>query len=210
MNYNNIKLILWDYGGVLTYSPFLNIKDFEKLSNIKQNSIIKINSNKPFVNAWAKLEKNLISFTEFSCLFKEEAKNIGINNIDPLKLLECLEVSLNNRMVSLLKIVSQKYDCACLTNNFKNHFSKKNSSTFNSIENNFDYIFESSKLGLRKPEKEIYLYVQKKMNEKPKEILFIDDLGINLKPARELGFITYKFRNTEDTVEFVKKNLSKI
>ena len=210
MNYNNIKLILWDYGGVLTYSPFLNIKNFEKFSNIKQNSIIKINSNKPFVNAWAKLEKNLISFTEFSCLFKEEAKNIGINNIDPLKLLECLEVSLNKRMVSLLKIVSQKYDCACLTNNFKNHFSKKNSSAFNSIENNFDYIFESSKLGLRKPEKEIYLYVQKKMNVKAKEILFIDDLGINLKPARELGFITYKFRNTEDTVEFVKKNLSKI
>ena len=63
MNYNNIKLILWDYGGVLTYSPFLNIKNFEKFSNIKQNSIIKINSNKPFVNAWAKLEKNLISFT---------------------------------------------------------------------------------------------------------------------------------------------------
>ena len=76
MNYNNIKLILWDYGGVLTNSPFLNIKDFEISSNIKQNSIIKINSNKPFVNAWAKLEKNLISFAEFSCLFKEEAKRI--------------------------------------------------------------------------------------------------------------------------------------
>jgi len=210
MNYNNIKLILWDYGGVLTYSPFLNIKGFEKFSNIKQNSIIKINSNKPFVNAWAKLEKNLISFTEFSSLFKEEAKSIGINHIDPINLLQCLEVSLNKSMVSLLKKVSQKYDCACLTNNFKNHFSKKNSSTFNRIKNNFDYIFESSKIGLRKPEKEIYLYVQEKMKVNPQEILFIDDLGINLKPARELGFITYKFRNTEDTIEFFKKNLSKI
>jgi putative hydrolase of the HAD superfamily len=205
MNYKNIKLILWDYGGVLTYSPFLNIKDFEKFSNIKQNSIIKINSNKPFLNAWAKLEKNLISFTEFSSLFKEEAKNIGINHIDPMKLLECLEVSLNKSMVSLLKKVSKKYTCACLTNNFK----KKNF-TFNRIKNNFDYIFESSKIGLRKPEKEIYLYVQKKMKVKAQEILFIDDLGINLKPARELGFITYKFVNTEDTIEFFKKNLSKI
>ena len=205
MNYNNIKFILWDYGGVLTYSPFLNIKDFEKFNNIKQNSIIKINSNKPFLNAWAKLEKNLISFTEFSSLFKEEAKNIGINHIDPMKLLECLEVSLNKSMVSLLKKVSKKYTCACLTNNFK----KKNF-TFNRIKNNFDYIFESSKIGLRKPEKEIYLYVLKKMRVKPEEILFIDDLGINLKPARELGFITYKFRNTEDTIDFFKKNLSKI
>ena len=205
MNYKNIKLILWDYGGVLTYSPFLNIKDFEKFSNIEQNSIIKINSNRPFVNAWAKLEKNLISFTEFSSLFKEEAKNIGINHIDPMKLLECLEVSLNKSMVSLLKKVSKKYTCACLTNNFK----KKNF-TFNRIKNNFDYIFESSKIGLRKPEKEIYLYVQKKMKVKAQEILFIDDLGINLKPARELGFITYKFVNTEDTIEFFKKNLSKI
>lgn len=210
MNYNNIKLILWDYGGVLTYSPFLNIQDFEKISNIKQNSIIKINSNKPFVNAWAKLEKNLISFTEFSNLFKEEAKSIGINHIDPIKLLQCLDVSLNKSMVLLLEKVSQKYDCACLTNNFKNHFSKKNNYTFNRIKNNFDYIFESSKIGLRKPEKKIYLYVQKKMKVKPQEILFIDDLGINLKPARELGFITYKFRKTEDTIEFFKKNLSKL
>ena len=107
MNYNNIKLIIWDYGGVLTNSPFLNINNFEKLSNIKQDSIIKINSNKPFVNAWAKLEKNLISFYEFSYLFKEEAKSIGINHIDPIKLLQCLEVSLNNKMVSLLKKVSR-------------------------------------------------------------------------------------------------------
>ena len=210
MNFNNIKLILWDYGGVLTNSPFLNIKDFEEFSNIEQNSIIKINSNKPFVNAWAKLEKNLISFCEFSCLFKEEAKSIGINHIDPIKLLQCLEVSLNKRMVLLLKEIAQKYDCACLTNNFKNHFSKKNSSTFNRIKNNFDYIFESSKLGIRKPEKEIYLYVLKKMRVKPEEILFIDDLGMNLKPAKELGFITYKFKNTEDTIAFFKNNLRKI
>lgn len=209
MNYNNIKLILWDYGGVLTESPFLNIKNFEKFSNIKKNSIIKINSNKPFENAWAKLEKNLISIYEFSYLFKEEAKSIGISHIDPIKLLQCLEVSLNKGMVSLLKKISQKYNCSCLTNNFKNHFSKKNSYTFNSIKNNFDFIFESSKLSLRKPEKEIYLYVQKKLKVKPQEILFIDDLGINLKPARELGFITYKFRNTEDTVEFFKKKLVK-
>ena len=210
MNYNKIKLVLWDYGGVLTKSPFINIQDFEKSNNIKLGSIIKINSNKPFVNAWAKLEKNLISYSEFSYLFKEEARSIGINDINPIILLQCIEISLNKVMVSLLKEVSKKYDCACLTNNFKNHFSIKNSNTFNSIKKYFAFIFESSKLKLRKPEKEIYLYVQKKLNLTPEEILFVDDLGINLKPARELGFVTYKFSNTKDTVEFFKKKLTKI
>ena len=210
MNYNNIKLVLWDYGGVLTHSPFLNIIKFETINNIPKNSIIKINSHNPFNNAWANLEKNLISFSAFSETFKEEAKKQGVYNIDPIKLLYSLEVSLNNEMISLLKAVSVKYNCACLTNNFKNHFSLKNSTTFNSIKNYFDYVFESSILGIRKPEKEIYLHVIKKLNINPTEILFIDDLGINLKPARELGFITYKFTNTVSTINFFKNILGVI
>ena len=210
MNYNNIKLVLWDYGGVLTESPFLNIKKFESSYNLKANSIIKINSKNPFTNSWAKLEKNLISYDNFSDRFKEEARSLGITGIAPIKLLQSLEVSLNPNMISLLKIISQKYDCACLTNNFKNHFSLKNSNLFNSIKNYFTFIFESSKLGLRKPEKEIYLHVQKKLDLMPQEILFIDDLGINLKPARDLGFITYKFNNSKETINFLKDKLNKL
>ena len=80
-------------------------------------------------------------------------------------------------------------------------------SNFETIKKNFSIIIESSKIGMRKPEKNIYLYVLNLLKVNAEDILFIDDLGINLKPARELGFHTYKFTNTNETIAFMKKML---
>ena len=203
MKNSAIKIVLWDYGGVLTESPIKNFQKFENDNNYILNTIIKINSNNKYENAWAKLEKDQISVEEFSILFKEEAKKFGISNINTDKLLKCLNVKLNNRMVEFLKNISKFYTCVCLTNNFK----KMNSSNFEKVKHNFRFIIESSKIGLRKPEKQIYTYVLKVLKVSAKEILFIDDLGINLKPARDLGFQTYKFIDTSKTITYMKNML---
>ncbi len=207
MNKNNIKTIMWDYGGVLTDSPIKNFKRFEKNYKLPINTIIKINSSNPLNNAWAKFEKDIISLSEFIRLYKLEAASLGLNNIDPKGLLKCLDVSLNKKMFEFLKSLLKDYDCICLTNNFKYNISDSNSNNFNSIKKSFKYIFESSKLNMRKPEKKIYNYVLDNLNLKAEEILFIDDLGINLKPARELGFHTYKFTDTNNTISFIKNML---
>ena len=196
---------MWDYGGVLTESPIKNFNKFENKFKYAFNTIVKINSLNKFNNAWAKFEKNIISLKEFSILFKEEAKAFGIDNIDTNELLKCLDVKLNKNMIKLLKIVSKYYNCICLTNNFKN----LTSDNFKNIQNNFNYIFESSNLEMRKPEERIYNYVLNYINVRAEEILFIDDLGINLKPAKALGFQTYKFVDTKTTVDYVK-NILKI
>ena len=203
MKNNAIKIILWDYGGVLTESPIKNFQKFENDNNYILNTIVKINSYNKYENAWAKLEKDEISIEKFSTLFKEEAKQFGIPNINTNKLLECLNVKLNIRMVELLENISKFYTCVCLTNNFK----KMRSSDFENIKHNFSLIIESSKIGLRKPEKKIYTYVLKALKVSAKEILFIDDLGINLKPARELGFQTFKFIDTSKTISYIKNML---
>ena len=203
MKNNAIKIILWDYGGVLTESPIKNFQKFENDNNYILNTIVKINSYNKYENAWAKLEKDEISIEKFSILFKEEAKQFGITNINTDKLLECLNVKLNIKMVELLKNISKFYTCVCLTNNFKN----MNSSNFEKIKHNFKLIIESSKIGLRKPEKQIYTYVLKVLKVSAKEILFVDDLGINLKPARDLGFQTYKFIDTSKTITYMKNML---
>ena len=98
--------------------------------------------------------------------------------------------------------MSKKYSCSCLTNNFSN-INAVNKKQFNSLNVYFNNIFESSKLRMRKPEKEIYMYVLEKLSAKPQEIIFIDDLGINLKPARELGIITHKLVNFTETKKFL-------
>ena len=60
---------------------------------------------------------------------------------------------------------------------------------------------------MRKPEKKIYKYVLNELDIQANRILYIDDLGINLKPARELGFLTYKFVDNKTTIKFVKNIL---
>ena len=203
MKNDAIKIVLWDYGGVLTESPIKNFQKFENDNNYSLNTIVKINSNNKYNNAWAQLEKDEISIEKFSNLFREEAKQFGIQNINTDKLLECLNVKLNIRMVELLENISKYYTCVCLTNNFK----KMGSSDFENIKHNFSLIIESSKIGFRKPEKQIYKHVLEVLKVNAKEILFIDDLGINLKPARELGFYTYKFTDTDKTISYIKNML---
>ena len=199
MKNKGIKVILWDYGGVLTESPIKNFHKFENDNNYMLNTIVKINSDNKYENAWAKLEKNEVSIEDFSILFQQEAQKFGIKNINTDKLLECLNVKPNTKMFELLKEISKKYTCACLTNNFKNI----KVSNFEYIKDNFSYVFESSKLRMRKPERKIYLYVLNKLKVNAEEILFIDDLGINLKPAKELGFHTYKFVDTNKTIKYI-------
>ncbi len=204
MVYSNVSVVLWDIGGVLTDSPIKKFLSYEKSLSLPPGSIIKINSTNPMNNAWAKLEKGLISINKFSILFKKEAKSIGIYNIDIPKLLKCLDLNLNEEMVKLLKLVSKHYTCVCLTNNFKNTVN----SNLKRIEDNFSHIFESSKLSMRKPEKKIYDHVLKEINVEAKKVFFIDDLGINLKPAREIGILTYKFIDSKTTIRYIKNELN--
>ncbi len=203
-----IKVVLWDVGGVLTESPIKNFEKYEKIISLPKGSIVKINNINHLNNAWAKYEKNIISKEKFIKLFKDEAKSQNILKIDPLKILSCLELKIIPDMLETLKKVKRKYLCACLTNNFDDRYLTASCKKVKEILNkNFEFTFESSKLKYRKPEYEIYEMVIKTLNVKNDEILFIDDLGINLKPARHLGINTYKSSNTKDTISFLNNKL---
>ena len=56
----------------------------------------------------------------------------------------------------------------------------------------FDLVLESSKVGVRKPEPGFYTLACERLGVEPAECVFLDDLGINLKPARQLGMTTIK------------------
>ncbi len=56
----------------------------------------------------------------------------------------------------------------------------------------FDHIIESAKIGLRKPDPRIYRMMTETLNVDPKNCVYLDDLGVNLKPAREMGMTTIK------------------
>jgi putative hydrolase of the HAD superfamily len=102
-------------------------------------------------------------------------------------------------MVKALRLIKAKMKIGCITNNIKNTSQVSDTPNANDkaiqvaeVMSLFDSVIESSKAGIRKPNPRIYQIACETMGVKPEEAVFLDDLGINLKPARALGMTTIK------------------
>ena len=196
MKLNEYSSIFWDFGGVITSSPFEAFNKFEIKNNLPENFLRKVNSTNPQSNAWALLEQSKINQMEFDKLFFQESSDLG-HGVDGLEVLNLLEGDLRLGMVEIIKTLKEKgFTQACLTNNFipdnNNQPDMIDLNKKTEIFDLFDFIFESKEIGLRKPDQAFYDYVLEKVNTSPEEIIFLDDLGINLKPAKAMRITTIK------------------
>ena len=191
-----IKAVFWDFGGVITSSPFESFNRFEADNQLPENFLRTVNSTNPDNNAWAKLEKTEVGIEEFSDLFLEESKALG-HPVPGKEVIGLLKGEVRPQMINALNIIKNKMIQACLTNNiqamdkeFEGNVSA--SGKHNEIMGLFDFVIESSKENVRKPDPRFYLLACERASIEPAEAIFLDDLGINLKPARELGMTTIK------------------
>ena len=195
-----IKAVFWDFGGVITSSPFESFNKFEKMNNLPINFLRSVNATNPDRNAWAKLERNEISLNEFDGLFETESKSLG-HPVKGKEVISLLKGEIRPEMLKALKRIKVNLLQACLTNNiqsmneegFEGNVSA--AGKHEEVMNMFDFVFESSKENVRKPDPEFYLRACDRGNVNPKEVVFLDDLGINLKPAKALGMFTIKVIN---------------
>ena len=191
-----IKAVFWDFGGVITTSPFESFNRFEEQNNLPKDFLRLVNSTNPDFNAWAKLERSEVDLDEFNDLFMEESKNLG--HATPGKeVIALLKGEVRPQMINALKSIKNRLVLACLTNNiqamdkqFEGNVSA--SGKHDEVMQLFDFVIESSKVNVRKPDPNFYLLACEKANIRPDEAIFLDDLGINLKPAKELGMRTIK------------------
>ena len=197
MNNNRFSSIFWDFGGVITSSPFEAFNAFEKENNIPFDFIRKVNSTNPFNNAWAQLEQSKISLEEFNILFAKESKQLG-REILGHEVLSLLQGKIRPRIVKAIKTFKELgFLQACLTNNFNSGdrdisaLDDKNDERLKIMEL-FDFIIESKEVGVRKPNNEFYELALNKTKADPEKTIFLDDLGINLKPAKLLKISTIK------------------
>jgi len=209
-----IKAVFWDFGGVITSSPFEAFNKFEKDNNLPANFLRKVNSTNPNDNAWAKLERSEVSLEEFDILFEEESNNLG-HAIKGKKVIALLQGQIRPEMVKALQRIRGNLIQACLTNNIRSlkeeAFEEGNvsvSGKHDVIMDLFDFIIESSKVNLRKPDPAFYKMACEKASIEPFEAVFLDDLGINLKPAKNLGMETIKVINSRDALEELQKLIS--
>ena len=202
-----IRAVFWDFGGVITTSPFDSFNIYEESKNLPKDLIRTINSTNPDNNAWAKLERSEIDQEEFDSLFEVESRQFG-HSVPGKKVLALLKGQIRPEMVKALREIKDKLIQGCLTNNIQSTEGQESetdnaaiSGTHQEIMGLFDFVFESSKENVRKPDPKFYQLACKRGKVNPNEVIFLDDLGINLKPAKALGMKTIKVVRAEDALQ---------
>tara|TARA_B100000035_G_scaffold225814_1_gene194283 strand:+ start:530 stop:1156 length:627 start_codon:yes stop_codon:yes gene_type:complete len=204
----NYKAVIWDFGGVITSSPFEAFNKFELDNNLPKDIIRTINSENPDDNAWAKFERNDVDINEFDTLFSKEADKKGFQ-ISGKQVVKLLSGDIRKPMVDFLLSLKENYKLGCITNNIQNSKDDKvnHLNQASQVMKIFDHIIESSRVGLRKPDPKIYYMSCDALGVRPEECIYLDDLGINLKPARKIGMTTIKVIDPNDAIDEVKKYL---
>ena len=202
------KAIIWDFGGVITSSPFEAFNNFESQNNLPLDIIRTINSENPDSNAWAEFERNDISVDQFDELFAKEAEKKGFN-ITGKQIIGLLSGKIRPFMVDFLKDLKGKYKLGCITNNVQSDNQSKQDYSKESSEamTLFDHVIESSLIGIRKPDPRIYHMSCDALEVEPKECIYLDDLGVNLKPAKAIGMTTIKVIDPNIAISQVKEFL---
>jgi putative hydrolase of the HAD superfamily len=185
-----VRAVLFDFGGVISSSPLEGFTAYEKRIGLPVGFIAQLNMANHHENAWAKFERGQISQEEFLPLFEQEARIAGYE-LDAREVLAALAARERPEMIEALhRLHKAGLSLALLTNNIA---PLDLDGPMRELFALFDVIMQSSVEGIRKPEPEFYLRALDRLGGiPPTEAVFLDDLGVNLKPARALGITTIK------------------
>jgi len=193
-----IRAVMFDFGGVISSSPFEAFERLEIERGLPRHFIRTVNATNPDDNAWAQLERSEVSIDAFCALWAAEARALG-HELDGRLVLERLAGEIRPQMVAAIRTCRTKFKTACLTNNFV-AAERVVSGQVADVYSLFDAVLESRVLGVRKPDPRFYQTACEVLGVRPEESVFLDDLGINLKPARALGMHTIKVTDPDRAI----------
>jgi len=186
-----ITAVLFDFGGVILTSPFDAFNKYEAEIGLPSDTIRRLNATNPDTNAWARLERGELDAPGFCLAFDREALAAGYT-LDASRILTGLRGTIRPEMVRAVELCGERLLTAMLTNNFHRPDSDPFDTEAVDVFGLFDHIIESSVVGVRKPERKFYEIACDTLGVGPHECVFLDDLGVNLKPARAMGMTTIK------------------
>jgi putative hydrolase of the HAD superfamily len=200
-----IKAVIWDFGGVFTTSPFEAFNRYETRRGLPRDIIRTVNSTNPDSNAWALFERGEIDSRAFDQKFLAESAALG-HPVRGADILPLLSGEVRPRMVEALLICKRHFKLGCITNNMIHGHGpgmatdRERAARASDIMRHFDAIIESSKAGVRKPNPRIYLMMCELLGVEANACVYLDDLGINCKPAAQLGMAAIKVVTEDQTL----------
>jgi putative hydrolase of the HAD superfamily len=195
-----VEAVIWDFGGVISASPFEAFGRYERERGLPPGFLRSVNARNPHDNAWARLERSECSAREFDALFAAESAALG-HEVRGTEVLALLDGVIRPEMVDALRLIRDRMKIGCITNNFA--VADENAprmSDKTAIMQLFHHVIESAKAGVRKPDPRIYLMMTDALGVSPERCIYLDDLGVNLKPARELGMRTIKVQGADQAL----------
>jgi putative hydrolase of the HAD superfamily len=198
--------VLFDFGGVITSSPFDAFNRLEAERGLPHNFIRGVNAVNRDDNAWAKFERAEIDADGFDALFAAEAAAMG-HALDGASVIACLAGDVRPAMVAALDLLKAKgFGLGCITNNVPAGTgagmarTAEKAAIIADIMTRFDHVIESSKVAVRKPDPRIYQMMCDWFPVDPAQCIYLDDLGINCKPAAQLGMHAIKVTSGEQAL----------
>jgi putative hydrolase of the HAD superfamily len=205
--------VIFDFGGVITSSPFETFARFEAERGFPDGTIRGLNATDPDNNAWARFERAEILPAEFDAQFSRQAQAAGYE-ISGHDVLALLSGEIRPAMVAMLdQLKREGYILGCITNNVPAGKGAGMAGTAEKAEAvaaimaRFDHIIESLKAGIRKPDPRIYQMMCDALAVSPEACIYLDDLGINCKPAATLGMYAIKVVNEAQALEDLRTAL---
>jgi putative hydrolase of the HAD superfamily len=194
-----IEAVLFDIGGVLTTGPFEGFAHYERERALPEGLIRRIDSTDPDTNAWARFERGEVDFAGFRELFEAEARALRYV-VDAREVMAAMRGLARPEMVDAVRFCKGRFKTAALTNNFVATEREPRPDAPFPFDGLFEVVIESSKVGVRKPDPRFYEMACRALDVEPADAVFLDDLGINLKPARAMGMHTIKVTTAEQAL----------
>lgn len=206
MNDRQYKAVIFDFGGVITASPFEAFNRLEAERGLPRDFIRTVNTANPDNNAWALFERAEIDAARFDGLFAQEAAALG-HALEGSAVLAVLSGAIRPAMVAALdRLAEAGFRLACITNNVPAGHgaglarSSDKRDAYEQVFSRFEQVIESSKAGVRKPDPRIYQMMCELLGLAPDQCVYLDDLGINCKPAAGLGMHAIKVTSGEQAL----------
>jgi len=202
------RAVIFDLGGVVMDSPLHAIAAYERELGIPSGFVNRLVVDTGPDGAWSRLERGEVSRADFEAAFEAECRAAGHTLSAATMMARIAECGPRPAMLDAIRrLREERYAVAALTNNWATEGENEREAGPDDLRELFDVFVESSRLGLRKPDPRIYLHTCEALRVEPRDAVFLDDIGRNLKAARALGMTTIKVEQPETALAELARTL---